>query len=135
MNYKEFIKKIEDGSFPRDQWNHLNHLRLGLFYLVDSKNLYEAINKLKCSLIRYNQLSEEKNNCYLKYSETATCFWMFQIDKFLVGRNHLDLEVLDVQLSESDLSKSSFLYKFYSKDILNTEKAKALYLLPDKIDM
>ncbi len=75
---ESFIRAFEDGSLPKSEWTHSNHLVMALWYLT-RHDRDEAIRLIRTGIQRYN---ERKRN-FTGYHETITLAWVAVIERFL----------------------------------------------------
>jgi hypothetical protein len=136
MEITELIKKFENKTLPRKEWNHMAHLEVILYYLVIEKDYYRALSKIRCGIIQYNITSEDKELCAKKYSETITVFWAKQVYQIFNFRRDGTFEELKrVILEHSHLCFSKYIFNFYSKEVLDSDRARAEFVEPDIKDL
>lgn len=130
MNIETLIQQFESAILPKDEWHHLAHLRVALYYNLKQVTKYDALIKMRCSLIRYGALRNPSIVCVDRYNETITTFWIFTLDRFIKRNPDKSFEELEDILMKSELISKDYILKFYSRDLLDSKKAKATYVAP-----
>lgn len=144
LTITELMSSFENGTLDKSHWNHNNKLRICCFYLINEKSIYEVINKIRCSFIRYNKAVEDENLCSQKYNETVTFFWIKQCIFFL-NMSHVDLfqgsekskeslrrvDEMFFDMHHEGITNKNFalhpvqIFKKYDQKHLDSDKAKA----------
>ncbi len=132
MEIKQLVTDIEQGTLPYENWNHSNHLLLALYYVFTEEDVYTSLAKTKCSLIRYATLVNPKYDCTLRYNETITVFWIYQMKEFISKNPDKNLEELVILLQKSELRAKEYIYKFYDRETVHSTNAQATYISPWK---
>jgi hypothetical protein len=122
-----FVRSFEDGSVPRSEWTHGKHLLVALWYLWHH-GPGEATRRIWEGIRRYNHSLGNTDG----YHETITLAWIAVIDRFLDGRGRsrpiadLTRELLGA------CGDKDFLYRHYSREVLQSEEARHRWVPPDK---
>src|SRR5437762_1230175 len=82
MSDEEALAAFENGSFPKDRWNHAAHLRIAAIYLITHAP-EEALGRMRDGVRRYNEAVGGQNTEDSGYHETLTRFWMAVAAAFL----------------------------------------------------
>src|SRR5437879_5956474 len=82
MGDEEALAAFENGSFPKDGWNHAAHLRIAAIYLITHAP-EEALRRMRDGVRRYNEAVGGQNTEDSGYHETLTRFWMAVAAAFL----------------------------------------------------
>jgi hypothetical protein len=155
----DLVSQFEDHSLPVEEWTHLNKIRVCCYYLLIESDLYEVIVMLRCGFIRYRAAKTTENRCLKGYNETVTVFWVHMCKRFLEKNGLLPTFGIE-RLHESTFKKyafaqdeffervfskqnngkykknfkldSSYIYKFFSKEYLETSQARAMFIAPRK---
>lgn len=128
MKITEFIKKVEDCSLPYTEWTHFAHIRVALWYVYHSKEPFEALYRTKCTLIQYSSRANPGYKCVGRYSETATNFWVNQIQKFVEQNINDDIDTLVEKIQNTQIMDSKYILNFYSQETLSSYEAKATHI-------
>ncbi len=128
----DLVKGFESSTIARDEWKHAEHLTVGL-YLVMNYDLETAIEKMREGLLNLLQVQGVNLKKEMPYHETLTVFWMRSIlayshryrDKSLIEKCHGMLEIFD----------KDHPLKFYTRELLFSEEARARYIEPDITDV
>lgn len=144
LTIAELMNSFENGTLDKKYWNHNNKLRICCFYLIHETNMYQVINNIRCSFIRYNKAVETENLCSQKYNETITFFWLNQCIFFL-NMSHVDLfqgsqksraslltlDEVFFDMHHEGITNTKFalhptqIFKKYNQEYLDSDKAKA----------
>ena len=123
------VSSFEDATIGRDEWKHAEHLLVALHY-VESLGLEAATNKMRNGIL--NLLSKGFNvdlEKEMPYHETITVFWMRTAYAFLLMTPSLSsLERTNALVAGFD---KEFPLRFYSRELLFSEVARAEYVGPD----
>src|SRR5438034_6450276 len=84
MTDDEALRAFENGSYPKEHWNHASHLRMAGCYLV-AHAPEESLRRMREGVRRYNERTGGQNTDDSGYHETLTCFWMEVARAFLSG--------------------------------------------------
>ena len=126
---KALVTAFEDATISREDWRHAEHLMVALCYL-DAHDENDALDMMRSGILNLLtagfgvDLTKE-----MPYHETITVFWMRAVSEFNQTRTHLPL----VERA-SDLVNTfdkDYPMKFYSRDLLFSERARAEYVEPD----
>ncbi|MHC5541870.1 hypothetical protein ACYOEI_26930 [Singulisphaera rosea] len=123
---EDMIAGFEDGSLPRSEWTHGNHLVMALWYLR-SLDPAEAGAKIRDGIRRYNGRQGNPGG----YHETITRAWIVVIERFLGTK---DRAVSVAALAEELLQEcgdTEYLLRFYSRERLFSPEARLVWVPPD----
>jgi hypothetical protein len=128
---EQLIARFRDHSLPTAEWTHEAHLVVGLYHVYYFQ-LEAAIYHLRAGIITYNQASGGQNTIEKGYHETITQFWARLMAQFLdqQGRDKA-LSELCATFLKSPLADQQIMLDYYSKDLLFSKTARALYVEPD----
>jgi hypothetical protein len=122
----DLVRRFEACTLPREEWTHQAHLCVALWYLRRFPRA-EATLRIRAGIQRYNaSLGNTKG-----YHETITLSWIALLWEFL--------QTADPLRSLSDLvdevtaryNRSDDLLRYYSREVLFSDRAKAEYVSPD----
>ena len=123
---KSFIVAFEDGSLPRSEWTHQRHLVMALWY-VRRHGRQQATQLIRNGIRRYN----ERQGTVRGYHETITLAWVAVIEGFLKERDRAaPVSTLAAELID-ECGDRNYLLRFYSRDRLLSDEARARWLAPD----
>jgi hypothetical protein len=124
---EHFIRSFEDCTFPRSAWTHQRHLIMALWYLRRYPR-EEATRSIRVGIRRYN----ESHGNLTGYHETITLAWIGVISHFLATSDHsMPVSALARSLLAS-CGQKDHLLRFYSKDLLLSDEARARWVPPDR---
>jgi hypothetical protein len=138
LNVKEYkdngeiaalVRSFEDATISRDDWKHAEHMVVALYYLDGHDEQY-AIDRMRSGILNLLtsgfgvDLTKE-----MPYHETITVFWVMTVAEFNQTRRHLPLaqrasEIVKIYDKDHPL-------KYYSKELLFSDMARAKYVEPD----
>ena len=125
----DILRKFEDGTIDRDDWKHAEHMVVALFYLRDH-NLEAATARMRSGILNLLvngfgvDLAKE-----MPYHETITVFWMKLVSTYLARTNGGSM--LDKANELAALYDKDYPMRFYSRELLFSERARREYVEPD----
>ena len=127
------VAAFENAAINRDDWKHAEHLVVALYYLCHH-DIDAATEKMRGGI--FNLLTNRFKIDLTKempYHETLTVFWMRTLNEFNASKNGASLvEKTNEVISMYD---KDYPLRFYSRDYLFSDEARARYVAPDlKID-
>jgi len=127
MTDEKFIEQFENCSYPAELFNHSQHVKLAWLYLRIHPPL-EALARFTKSLKRY-AASLGKTNLY---HETITWAYMFLIHERMANGEETKWE--EFASNNPDLLnwKDNILKNYYCEETLHSERARRLFVFPDK---
>jgi hypothetical protein len=121
-----FIREFEKCTLPRSEWTHQRHLLMALWY-VWQHGQQAATPLIREGIQRYNH----RQGNHTGYHETITLAWISVIDRFLSARNRgTPISALACELLD-ECGDKHYLLRFYSRERLLSEEARARWLGPD----
>ncbi|MBX3267005.1 MAG: hypothetical protein KF831_09890 [Acidobacteria bacterium] len=125
----DLVASFESATIARDEWRHAEHLAVGLFY-AEKHGLEGGTEMMRSGIMRLLEkgfgvdLSKE-----MPYHETITVFWMRTAYAFLLmTRSASTVERTNALIAAFD---KDFPLRFYSRERLFSEEARAEYISPD----
>jgi hypothetical protein len=124
----DLVAAFESGTIARDKWKHAEHLTVGLYYLSrhDSETAIKEMRTGIFNLLRSFGVDLSKE---MPYHETLTIFWMRTIAEFNASKNGTSLADKANELVER--YDKDYPLKFYSREYLFSDEARAVFLPPD----
>jgi hypothetical protein len=124
------IASFEDATIARGKWTHAEHLVVALYYLKDH-DFEAACRKMKAGLmkllIKGFKLDLTKE---MPYHETLTMFWMRTVHRHM-SDDDSGVSVLDQANALVAAYDKSYPLRFYSRERLFSDEARAAYIEPD----
>src|SRR5262249_36706292 len=116
------VRRLERCELSPREFHHRDHLAVCAFYLYRS-DMETALNCMRESLIRFTICHGLKG-----YHETITRFWMERVHERMQTRECIGnfVERLLSELSHKDL-----IYRYYSREALESAQAKEKWIEPD----
>lgn len=125
MSDEEFITAFEDCTLDKQFFDHLGHLRAVWVYLTRMR-FEDAAIEFKNRLKAYAKSVKAEEI----YSETKTMAWIYlihhEIRQYPKAKKFKEF----YKHTQNDLQKD-ILLRFYSEDVLNSDKAKQKWIKPD----
>ena len=135
LSLASLVHFFEKRSLPIKFWTHEAHLSVATWYLTQCDKA-AATCFLRSGIIAYNTAMGVKNTPENGYHETITLFWIWVIDQFIqrLGRKKTAKENVKALL-ESPYSNKNLPMEFYSRELLFSTKARAVWVKPDLKDL
>jgi hypothetical protein len=129
MTDQELIVKFESGSLPANAFHHADHVKMAFAYLLEYPVL-EALQKFSSGLKQLAKAQGKEN----LYHETITWAYLFLINE-RISRAATALTWEQFANENPDLLtwKGSILKKYYTDETLQSNLAKRIFVLPDKL--
>lgn len=124
----ELLRLFETGTIGRDDWKHAEHLVVALCYLKGS-TLDEATGKMRSGILNLLRAFKVDLNKEMPYHETITVFWMRTAYAYMLMNEHLSFVEKANGLCE--LYDKDHPLKFYSRELLFSDEARARFIDPD----
>lgn len=133
MDIKKLINDFESLTLLNSEWTHVAHLRVALWYIYHEESFYQAVQKIRCGLIRYGT-TKPISLCYERYHETITTFWAYQLRELLMENRGKSFEELESLVTKNDkVFNKGYILKFYPKEIFNSQKARSISVSPTNL--
>jgi hypothetical protein len=129
MTDQELIVKFESGSLPANAFHHADHVKMAFAYLLEYPVL-EALQKFSSGLKQLAKAQGKEN----LYHETITWAYLFLINE-RISRAATALTWEQFANENPDLLtwKGSILKNYYTDETLQSNLAKRIFVLPDKL--
>lgn len=128
---EELVAGFQDHSLPGERWTHQAHLIVGTYFAYHFP-LEQAIYYLRSGIITYNVATGGKNTHERGYHETVTQLWAILLKAFVQKKcAGLSLAESCTALLNSPYAVQEIMFRFYSKDLLFSTQARALWVEPD----
>jgi hypothetical protein len=124
----EFRLAMEECRVAGDGFHHRDHIRLAWIYLQDASQA-EAADSIRRTIRRYAR----HHGATQKYHETMTLAWMRLVASAIRSTSHR----ASGTTFEAFVSENSFLLdkdalkRFYSTDLLSSDRARQEWVEPD----
>jgi hypothetical protein len=128
------VNGFKARTLPPTRWTHQAHLITGLWFHYHYSEM-EAICYLRSGIIAYNISTGGENTPEKGYHETLTIFWSKIIRHFLkINPNYSFIHVCN-RFLESDWSAKELPLKYYTRDVLFSIDARAVWFRPNIHDI
>ncbi len=128
----DLVRSFEDATISRDDWHHAEHLVVALYYLTHH-DIETATTKMRDGIFRLLRDTFEVDlTKEMPYHETLTVFWMRTVADFKASKNGSSL--LDNSNEVATKFDKDYPLRFYSRDLLFSDEARANYIGPDLAD-
>ncbi len=123
----DLIRLFNDGLLPKSDWTHQAHLSVGQWH-IQHYEVYEAHCILRAKIISLNHFHNTLNDARSGYHETLTLFWL----KILaIGWSIIQQSALiTMEEFKEKICTKELPLKFYSKEILFSTNARAIFIEP-----
>ena len=127
----EFAARFAACTLPKEEWTHQAHLAIGLWH-VHRHGPDDALSRLRDGIRRLNDVHGTINSETGGYHETITRAYVLLLAQF----NELQPPNVPVQARVNDLLgtkfvERTFLFDFYSRDLLKSSQARKAWVAPD----
>ena len=127
MTNREFIDRFETGTLD-EAFHHADHVRLAFAYLSECSVL-EALDRFAGALKSY---AAARGKSQL-YHETITYAYFFLIRERMARAGAIDWDGFAGRNPDLLVWKVGILGRYYSEATLQSDLARAVFLMPDKI--
>lgn len=125
MTDDELVKAFEATELPADAFTHAAHVRVAWCYLKTAP-FHLALARFATAL----QAFATAKGAAAKYHETLTVAWMALVGERLAATP--DLDWVAFASAHTDLfAQPSLVSRYYSDEVLKSERAKRVFVLPD----
>ena len=123
------VRSFETGTISRDDWKHAEHLTVACYYIFhhEPERAYKKMRDGIFNLLRAFEIDLSKE---MPYHETITRFWMGTISDFYASKNGYSIVELTNEILKIGGDKD-FPLRFYSRELLFSDKARKEYVEPD----
>jgi hypothetical protein len=123
----DFLAAFEDTTLPRHEWTHSAHLRMAFLLLTGEPDIEVTLPIIRRRIQAYNKAHGNPGG----YHETVTVAFVR-----LVANAFRDLPAgagfTEFCATQRDLFAADVLLNFYSREVLYSPKARAVFVEPDK---
>ena len=127
----DLVAAFRSCSLPLQQWTHIAHLRVGAWH-VHRYGASAALARLRSGIQRLNDHHGTPNSATSGYHETITIAYLRLIEAFLSAFDTgVALEERVEALLEGPLAERSVLFRFWSRQLLLSARARAQWVPPD----
>lgn len=125
----EFIEQFENCALPAATFHHRDHVRLAWLYL-NRLPLLDAIARFSEGLKRFAMANGKPD----RYHETVTWAFLLLIHERMM-QSVAGLSWADFAAANADLLdwRENILKRYYHEKTLESEQAKKVFLLPDRM--
>jgi hypothetical protein len=121
------------SSLPENEWNHRSHLRVAYLHLA-RWSLDEAHLRMRAGILRLNATHGLEETPALGYHETLTRAWLAMFGHARArGPHGTDLDGASEAFlaAHPELLDRSLALRFYSRELLMSLRARAVFVEPD----
>lgn len=127
MNDEELVAAFESTQLDAKAFTHVEHVRVAWHYLR-AFPLGEAIDRCRGGIRGFAATKGAPD----KYHETVTVAFLLVINERLADAGHLAWT--DFAAANADLfAKPSVLSRYYSDDVLRSDRARRVFIMPDAV--
>jgi len=128
MSNEEIINAFEADGVPENSFHHADHVRLAFAYLSEYPPL-QALEKFSAALKRF---ADARGKSQL-YHETVTHAYFFLIRERMARSSNASWEAFADRNPDLLIWKNGILSRYYQEATLESDLARAVFVLPDKI--
>lgn len=131
LTLTDLVAAFRDCTLPKEEWTHLAHLRVGAWH-VHHFGGTEALARLRAGIRRLNDSHGTPNSADSGYHETITVAYVRLIEQLFAGLDPgLPLARRIEILTAGPLGERLALFRFWSRDLLLSARARAEWVPPD----
>lgn len=135
LDIRQLINAFETQTLPATAWTHEAHLSVGLWYILEY-GLDIALCKIRPGIIAYNLASGGQNTVDSGYHETLTIFWMRILHRFVrEQQGSRRYEAIRETLFASPYADKNLPFRYYSRELLLSARARGQWVAPDLMEM
>jgi len=120
------VEQFEQGIAPSAAFPHVEHVKVAFAYLC----VYPKIEALERFANGIKRLAVAKNKPQA-YHETITWAYIFLIHERMTASGTRDWEQFGVENPDLFDWKNSILSRYYSKALLDSDRARQVFVMPD----
>lgn len=129
MTDVELWERFTQQQIAHDEWNHVLHLRTAFLHL-QRWDFDEAHLRLRAGIIRLNHRHGLEESATRGYFETLTRVWLHLVSRAWAHTQATTSLALISQCPE--LLDPQLPLRHYSRELLTSARARAIFLPPDK---
>ena len=126
MKDEAFARAFENGFVTPEEFDHLAHVRVAWVYLRETASLEAALSRMRDGIRRFAASAGASQ----KYHETITVLWMRILADVKAGGASGDLA--DVLRAHPELADKELPLRYYSRERLFSDEARAAWVEPDR---
>jgi hypothetical protein len=123
---EKLVREFEDCTLKPDDFHHRDHLAVALWYECGNSDSRPS-NRFRTGLLKFVQ----HNQLAHVYHETITLFWVKLVHHFYRDRMNRESIAELVEGIIEEFGDHRVIYDYYSKDLLDSDEAKARWVEPD----
>lgn len=129
MDDEQVVRAFEAGTLPPDRFTHAEHVRVAWWYLRDRP--FPAALEAFCTALR---AFATRHGAGGKYHETMTVAYMLLIAERLDDARDLPWTAFAARYPELLERTPPVLARYYSDDRLLSDRARRVFVMPDRVD-
>jgi hypothetical protein len=126
MTDEAFTRAFENGSVTPADFDHVAHVRVAWVYLRETASIDEALPRMRDAIRRFAAAAGASD----KYHETITVVWMRLLAD--VKARGASGELSDVLRAHPALADKELPLRYYSRERLFSDEARAAWVEPDR---
>ncbi len=124
----EVVRRFEECLLSPDEFKHRPHLTVALAYTLRLPEA-EALARMRLSIHTFIEHHEIPPDVY---HETLTVFWVRRVRSFVAGRAGEGRTLCELANALArECGDSRFVYEYFSKELIDSEAARAAWVEPD----
>ena len=124
------VSTFENGTIAEADWRHAEHLTVALFYL-SNHDFETAYAKMRAGIFNLLKSFGVDLTREMPYHETLTVFWMRTVDEFRIAKS--GCPIIEICNELTTAFDKNYPLRFYSRELLFSEKARAEFVEADLI--
>lgn len=125
----DLVRSFESATVKREDWKHREHLIVALYYVVHY-DLDDATDRMRTGIMNLLKTGFKLDlSAEMPYHETLTVFWMRTVATFNTSRNGASTVSKAAEMIQ--LFDKEYPLRFYSRELLFSDKARTTFAEPD----
>ncbi len=125
------VRSFEECAVERGEWGHPEHLVVAYHYSLNH-DFETAYEKMKTGILNLLSAFGIDTSAEMPYHETMTVFWMKTIYGYAKENPQMSVDVIDEMIARFD---KYYPGRFYSRELLMSDRARTEYVEPDLVKM
>jgi hypothetical protein len=129
---KVFLQAFENHELKLEEWTHRAHVRMAWMYFT-AEDIEDPHVRIRQGIQAYNRANAAR--VQHGYNETITSFYCHWVSMAVQRDKQLGFasaDFMDFLERYPFLDQSSFLFQYYTKEHVSSDRAKTEFVLPDR---
>jgi hypothetical protein len=124
----ELLARFEDCTFPASEFHHAQHVQVAWEYLREEASPIDALRRFTANLRRF----ADHHGASAVYHETITWAYLILIHERMLVDPSADWAAFREANPDLFTWKPSILERYYTNETLYSDRARRVFVMPDK---